>query len=222
MCATGKNRGAHYCSWQNHYMQAGSIHPALIRDCLANRRAAQRELYDRCLPYLSVIAKRYLRDGENLKDVLQDSFLQLFNKLDQFDASRASFKTWAARIVINNCLKRNSRAEKMPLEALVPETHTVATAPKILEQLDEEALIAWLQQMPTDLHAVFMLHVVDGFSHQEIAEMLSISPALSRKRLSRGRKWLAQQLAEPRSRQQLRRLSFVPLALTLYSFIEQL
>ena len=78
-------------------MKAGSIHPTLIKDCLANRRAAQRELYDRCLPYLSVIAKRYLRNGENLKDVLQDSFLQLFSNLSQFDASRASFKTWAGK-----------------------------------------------------------------------------------------------------------------------------
>lgn len=203
-------------------MKEGRIHPSLIKGCLANQRAAQRELYDRCLPYLSTIARRYLRSEASLKDILQDSFLQIFSKLHQFDPAKASFKTWSTRIVINNCLKRNGQAAKMPTEAFMPERDTRAISPAVLEQLEEAALAAWLRQMPTDLHTVFMLYVVDGFTHEEIAAMLSISTALSRQRLSRSRKWLAQQLEKPATRNQLRRLSFVPLALTLYTFVEQL
>jgi len=82
------------------------INQQLISACVANQRAAQRELYDRCLPYLGLIARRYLREEAEIKDVLQDSFIAIFQKLHQFDPSRASFKTWSTRVVINNCLKR--------------------------------------------------------------------------------------------------------------------
>lgn len=203
-------------------MKEGPIHPSLIKDCLANQRAAQRELYDHCLPYLSLIAKRYLRGEAGLKDILQDSFLQIFSKLHQYDSAKASFKTWSTRIVINNCLKRNERQVRLAEEVFSPEEHTSAIAPEALRKLNEQELLDWLRNMPRDLHTVFLLHVVDGFSHQEIASMLNISAASSRQRLSRARKWLARQLQEERGKDRIRRLSFVPLLLTIYVFVDQI
>ncbi|MEM6769744.1 MAG: sigma-70 family RNA polymerase sigma factor [Bacteroidota bacterium] len=203
-------------------MREGTIHTSLIKDCLANRRAAQRELYDRCLPYLSIIAKRYLREEDHLKDVLQDSFLQLFTKLHQFDANKASFKTWATRIVINNCLKRNARTQRLAEDVFCPQAHAPAMAPEALQKLDEEALLTWLRQMPTDLHTVFLLYVIDGFSHKEIATMINVAPDLSRQRLTRARKWLKARLEQEQSIDPRLRFSIAPLLLTLYTFIHQL
>lgn len=208
-------------------MSAGTIGPELLAECLANRRMAQRTLYDRSLPYLSGIARRYLRNEEELKDVLQDSYLQLFQKLKQYDAGKAAFLTWAGRIVINNCLKRNQKNTRLATEELCSETHARPFAPEALAKLNEEELRRWLRRMPEELHAVFLLHVVDGFSHKEIAGMLTIDVALSRQRLSRARKWLARELQTSSNQKGKvlpfpRQLLVVPLLITVYTFIHQI
>jgi len=167
------------------------IDPKLIADCIANQRAAQRQLYDRCLPYLSLIARRYLRKEAEVKDVLQDSFIAIFQKLHQFDAGRASFKTWATRIVINNCLKRNDKQAGSVTVELHPDVHAPALDPEVLTTFNNKELTDWLRQMPQQYYEVFNLNIVEGFSHAEIAELLGIDAALSRQRLSRARKWLA-------------------------------
>lgn len=208
-------------------MPAGTIGPELLAECLANQRAAQRKLYDRSLPYLSGIARRYLRDEGELKDVLQDSYLQLFQKLKQYDAGKAAFLTWAGRIVINNCLKRNQKNRRLVTEELCAETHARPFAPEALAKLNEEEIRRWLRRMPEDLHTVFLLHVVDGFSHKEIAGTLTIDAVLSRQRLSRARKWLAKELRvdvkqEGKVLPFPRRLLVAPLLLTVYTFIHQI
>lgn len=207
-------------------MPAGTIGPELLAQCLANQRVAQRKLYDRSLSYLSGIARRYLRNEEELKDVLQDSYLQLFQKLSQYDAAKAAFLTWAGRIVINNCLKRNQKSARRATEELCVETHARPFAPEALAKLNEEELRRWLRRMPEDLHAVFLLHVVDGFSHKEIAGMLTIDATLSRQRLSRARKWLAKELQVDVKQEgkvlPFRRLLEAPLLLAVYTFIHQI
>lgn len=204
------------------------IDQKLISACIANERPAQREFYDRCLPYLGLVARRYLNDEAETKDVLQDSFVQLFQKLHQFDASRASFKTWATRVVINNCLKRNAKNQRIPTEELSPEAHAPAIVPEVLAAFNNKELTDWLKSMPPEFYEVFNLSVVEGYSHSEIANLLGIDSALSRQRLSRARKWLAQACQSDAS-SPLRaefvnrnRLKIVPLALTVLAFIENL
>lgn len=207
-------------------MSAGNIGPDLLAECLANRRTAQRALYDRSLPALSTLARRYLRNDSDLKDVLQDSYLQIFQKLGQYDAAKASFLTWASRVVINNCLKRNAKQQQQATDELCTENHAPALDPEVLAKIGEAELRTWLKRMPAELHTVFLLHVVDGFPHKDIAGMLSIEPALSRQRLSRARKWLARELnVEPGKTSRVfplpRRLNVAPLIITVFAFINQ-
>jgi RNA polymerase sigma-70 factor (ECF subfamily) len=209
-------------------MKEGTISPELIASCLANKRVAQRELYDRCLPYLGLVARRYLNDEAEIKDVLQDSFVQLFRKLQQFDETRASFKTWSTRVVINNCLKRNAKNERLETVELSPEAHAHAIAPEVLTALDNKELTDWLKQMPAEYYEVFNLSVVEGYNHAEIANLLGIDAALSRQRLSRARKWLSKACQSDKSAPlraefvNRNRLKIVPLAITILAFIENL
>lgn len=203
------------------------IDPRLIVDCIANQRAAQRELYDRCLPYLGLIARRYLRDEAEIKDALQDSFIAIFQKLPQFDASKASFKTWATRVVINNCLKRNARNKKTTTVELLPDAHAPSLSPEVLTTLSDKELTDWLRQMPPEYYEVFNLNIIEGFSHAEIADLLGIEVALSRQRLSRARKWLAK-ACHTDANSPLRaeytyrkRLQLAPLVLSVLAFIDQ-
>lgn len=204
------------------------IDQQLISACIDNQRSAQRELYDRCLPYFGLVARRYLQEEAATKDVLQDSFIQLFQKLHQFDTTRASFKTWATRLVINNCLKCNAKNQRLATEELNTETHAPTISPEVLTAFDNKELNDWLKTMPGEFYEVFNLSVVEGYSHTEIAKLLGIDAALSRQRLSRARKWLTKACATDEG-SPLRaefvnrnRLKIIPLALTILASIENL
>lgn len=162
-----------------------------IEGCLNNSRASQKELYDALLPYLNAICKRYLNNGSLRHDVLQESFLTIFNKIAQFNPERGALHSWSSRIVINNCLKQNSSGKKF-FEFQIGK-HEKAIEPIVASAMSEEDMLRFLKKMPEKYYEVFMLHVVDDFSHDEVAEMLGIKVELSRKRLGRAREWLQTQ-----------------------------
>ena len=170
------------------------VDAALLRACLANDRRAQRMLYDRTLPSLSFVVRRYLRNADNRGDVLQETYLRVFRHLADYDARRGSFLTWASRIAIHCCLARNTAAERRPTEAFRPALHDRPTPPTVVHELTDSALLAWLQTMPGELYLVFSLYAIDGYGHGEIAEQLGISRVASRQRLRRARTWLRAEL----------------------------
>lgn len=170
------------------------VDAALLRACLANDRRAQRVLYDRTLPSLGFVVRRYLRDPAERSDALQETYLRVFRHLADYDAGRGGFLTWAGRIAINCCLARNAAAERRPTEAFRPAVHDRPAPPTVVRELTDSALLAWLQTMPGELYLVFSLYAVDGYSHGEIAEQLGITRAASRQRLRRARTWLQAEL----------------------------
>ena len=166
----------------------------LISLCLGKNREAQKKLYRLLLPYLNVMCKRYLTNEIDLKDVLQDTFINIFKKLNQFDIQKASFKTWTTKIAINCCLKYNLKNNKHRTEELIINLHEPKVDPTFIDNLSNEELLTWLKRMPQPYFEVFNMFVIDGFSHNEIAELLKIEPSLSRKRLSRAREWIKKRL----------------------------
>ncbi len=166
------------------------IEEALIHSCKKNDSNAQRRLYTMLLPYLRAIVNRYLRDTSYEKDALQESFVKIFKTIEGYEEQKGAFKSWAARITINTCLNLNKRLIGQPTEALESAEYSQPTESKVQYEDRKGVLFKFLKDMPPDYSAVFNLFVIDGYDHQEIAEILSIEPALSRKRLSRARVWL--------------------------------
>jgi len=171
------------------------ISDALIKSCISNNRNAQKQLYELLLPYLRAVARRYLRDQSYIKDVLQESFVKVFREINQYDFEKATIKQWAAKITINTCFNYNKRVIGIPKEELVLEMHQTIIKPTV-EDWSREDLLHILKQMPEGYFEVFNLSVIDGYSHEEIAAMLNIKEALSRKRLSRARTWLKKTFIE--------------------------
>jgi len=172
------------------------INIELITLCISNNRNAQNRLYEILLPSLNVVCQRYLNDPSERSDVLQESFIHIFKNLQQFDVSKASFKTWASRITINNCLKNNTKRQKTATQDLVALTKEPKIDPTALKNLSNEELLLWMKKMPKIYYDVFNLYVVDGFSHQEISAILKIDIALSRQRLLRSKAWLKDKLPD--------------------------
>ncbi len=162
--------------------------------CREKKPEAQRILYDLLLPYLEMLSRRYLRDESFLKDVLQESFIRIFKSINQFDERKASFKTWASKIVINNCLKCNTQNGKVNTVEFVINLHDRMIDAKVLDDMTNEEILAFLKNMPSEYFEVFNLYIIDGFSHKEISKMLNISPSLSRQRLTRSRAWLKKRI----------------------------
>lgn len=166
------------------------IAEALIHSCKKNDAKAQKRLYMLLLPYLRAIVNRYLRDTSYEKDALQESFVKIFKTINSFDQKKGEMKSWAARITINTCLNLNKRLIGQPTEEL-KSVEFIQETGSYIQVVDEEGiLLKFLKVMPPDYSAVFNLFIIDGYDHQEIAEILSIEPALSRKRLSRARDWM--------------------------------
>ncbi len=166
------------------------IDSKIIDLCKASDRAAQKQLYHLLLPYLNAVCKRYLRNTSYSNDVLQETFINLFMNLDQYDSGKGKFKTWAVRIAVNCCLKNNSRNKNNSIQELIPHKHEPKINPRILDKYSNEDLMFFLKKMPEQYFQIFNLHIIDGFSHKEISETLDIDESLSRKRLSRGRAWI--------------------------------
>lgn len=171
-------------------MLKDKVNIQLITLCINGNRDSQFKLYNLMLPYLNPICKRYLTDQSNLRDVLQDTFINIFKNLHQFDAQKASIRTWAATITINNCLKYNSKTSKRSIEQLIVDIHSTSITPAAFESITVTEVLKYIKQMPPNLYEVFNLFVIDEFSHEEISTMLGIKPSLSRKRLSRAREWI--------------------------------
>ncbi len=165
------------------------IREGLIQECLNECSAAQKELYESSLPYLNGICGRYLNNKSHRQDVLQEGFILIFQNLNQFDGSKGKFHSWASRIVIHLCLKQNKKNRSWFFSELQEENAPELNA-EVVEKLSNEELVKFLKQMPPKYYEVFNLSVIDGYSHQEIAEILSIRESASRKRLSRARDWI--------------------------------
>lgn len=171
-----------------------NIHSDLIKSCANNDRKAQQQLYQLLLPYLHGVADRYLRDMSFIKDILQESFIKVFRNIDTYDAGKAPFQQWAARIVINTCLNFNRQARRVFPEELTVSRHEQPIDPIVVRGISDDYLLYLLRQLPEGYFEVFNLHVIDGYNHDEIAHLLGITETLSRKRLSRARNWLKNKL----------------------------
>ena len=168
----------------------GEINLDLILRCKEQNPKAQKELYQKLLPSMIAICRRYLWKKSDTQDVLQESFISLFKNLEQYDFNRASFKTWSSRITINTCLAYNKISTKNSSTELIINLHEPSIDPNSIDTMNDEEIIKYLEQMPFPYFQIFNLFFLDGFTHQEISEMLDIKIPLSRKRLARAKEWL--------------------------------
>ena len=156
----------------------------LIHQCKQQDRKAQGELYRLYSAKLFALCLKYSGSYQQAQDLLQDGFVKIFVKIDQFKGT-GSFEGWMTRIMINTALKRR---KKQGLYLSIHEDYPDEQP----ADLDEEALsldflIKIIQDLPEAYRLVFNLYVMEGHSHKEIAEMLQITEGTSKSNLARAR-----------------------------------
>lgn len=165
----------------------------MIRRCLKNDRIAQRYLYDRYAPLLMAVCRRYvgLADAE---DVMQDSFVRIFNYIGQY-RHEGSFEGWLRRVCVNTCIRHLEKAKKLKLDFRSEDLPEQPIAPDALSQLQTNELLGLIDKLPDGYKAVFNLSVIEGFSHKEISDMLGIEESSSRSQLTKARKYMQRSIA---------------------------
>lgn len=166
------------------YMQQQT---SLISDCLNNKRAAQKQLYNQFAEVMLGVCYRYTKSMADAEDVLQEGFTRVFKNLHQYRFD-GELGAWIRRIMVTtslNYLKRNAKYQNdLAFEKL--EMHPVTDEdPEI--KLNTKELASLIQQLPTGYQTIFNLHAVEGYSHVEIGEMLGITDGTSRSQYARAR-----------------------------------
>lgn len=153
-------------------------------------RKSQEKLYRQFYGFAMSVCVRYTKNREEAVEIVNDGFMKVFTKGDQFD-SKYPFKAWFRRIIVNTALDFYRSQQKYYYHENIEEAYEVSSQDSSpLSQLNHEELIELIQKLPTGYKMVFNLFVIDGFSHEEISNQLGISVGTSKSNLSRGREML--------------------------------
>ncbi|MEJ6546466.1 MAG: RNA polymerase sigma factor [Flavobacteriaceae bacterium] len=174
----------------------------LIEDCLAKKQQAQLELYLKYYKAMYNTALRIVKDQAWAEDIMQESFLSAFQKLDQF-SGLVTFGAWLKKIVINKSLvvyKKQKKETHTSIENLDYKMEVVLE----LEDSDKAALnkkkarliILAIESLNENYRLSLSLHLLEGLTHEEVSEVLGISNANCRTTFSRAKEQLRKKLEE--------------------------
>lgn len=164
-------------------------HVALVNDCRAGSRKAQFDLYKLYAHAMYNVALRIVNDDAEAEDVLQEAFLDAFNRMADF-RQETTFGLWLKQIVINRAINylRKRKAEFVPIEGV-----EVADEPSTDEeevQLKVEQVKAAMNELPDGYRVVLSLYLFEGYDHEEIAHILKITENTSRSQYMRAKRKL--------------------------------
>lgn len=156
----------------------------LINDCKKNDTKAQEQLYRLYSSKLFAVCLKYSRNHAEAEDNLQDGFIIIFNKINQY-TFKGSFEGWIKRIMINNVLQqyRNVSFLELVNQDIPDDVETEMDD----ENISLDYLLKIIQELPDRYRLVFNLYIIDGYPHKEIAEMLNITTGTSKSNLARAR-----------------------------------
>jgi RNA polymerase sigma-70 factor (ECF subfamily) len=158
----------------------------LIRLCLLGDQEGQRLLYKKYASAMARLCQRYIKDTDDVQDVIIEGFTKIFRRLGDFEyRGDQSLEIWVRKIMVNECLMTlRKRKTAMFVDQ---EDQTVEVAAIENTDLSSEEILALIRLLPDGYRTVFNLAVIEGYSHAEIAELLGISESASRSQLTHAR-----------------------------------
>ncbi|MFW5759735.1 MAG: RNA polymerase sigma factor [Cyclobacteriaceae bacterium] len=168
----------------------------LIKGCKENNRRSQQKLFLLIKDKMMGICLRYANEKAEAEDILQESFIKIFNKIDCLQEPE-KLESWARKIFINTAInhyhKPHNKYENKEIKENINEDHHYT---HIIENLDNHKLVDLVNQLPHGYRLVFNMYVIDGYTHQEIAEALNISINTSKSQLHAAKQTLKKKLGE--------------------------
>ncbi|MFV0417330.1 MAG: RNA polymerase sigma factor [Dysgonomonas sp.] len=169
----------------------------LLKDILSGNVIAMKEFYTTYSGYLTTVCSRYISDKDDIKDVLQESFIKIFKAIANFEYKGfGSLKAWSTRIVVNESLKFLKTREKLEII-----NKPVWDLPDMTEDEDPDfdeiptsVILGMIRSLPVGYRTVFNLYIFEKRSHKEIASILNITENTSASQLHRAKNLLVKQI----------------------------
>jgi RNA polymerase sigma-70 factor (ECF subfamily) len=168
--------------------------PLTIRRAISGDEAALRALWVEHAPRIDAVVRRLVGDPDQAADIAQEVWIQIFRALPSWRGD-SQFSTWAHRIAVNrtlNALRSVRRIAK--IETLI-EDDTVAVDDDLDRTFLAQSIDEAVQRLSPGARAVFVLHDVEGYTHEEIATELGITSGGSKSQLFKARAKLRRLLA---------------------------
>ncbi|MBN4070387.1 RNA polymerase sigma factor [Olleya sp. AH-315-F22] len=164
----------------------------LIKKAKHNHREAQRILYDLYATKMLSVCRYYIIDLQHAEDVMLNGFFKVFTKLKDFK-QEGSFEGWIRRIMIRESI--SFLRQKKQTEFSTDEVEVYDEVTNIIKtEMEVEEIQLLIDNLPEGYRKVFVMFAIEGYKHNEIAELLNISEGTSKSQLFKARKLLQQQL----------------------------
>lgn len=164
----------------------------LIEKAMRNHRGAQKHLYEKHAPKMLSVCRQYIKDLQFAEDVMLKGFFKVFNNLSSFK-NEGSFEGWIRKIMVREAISFLRKQDKLKFSEDMS-TESQNSIDPIESDLHVTHIQSMIDQLPEGYKAVFILYAVEGYKHQEIAELLKISQGTSKSQLFKARKMLQEQL----------------------------
>jgi RNA polymerase sigma-70 factor (ECF subfamily) len=162
----------------------------LIEGCKKGKSAYQEQLYKHCFAPMIKVCLRYTRNMDEAAGFYNTAMFKVFTNINQY-RNDGEFLGWVRRIVVNTCitvLKQNLKFQYKELTG--SQELSQVSQPEIYQQLTSSEILEAVQSLPENMKLVFNLFVLDGYTHEKIAELLGISKGTSKWYLHEARKIL--------------------------------
>ena len=162
----------------------------LVKGCAGGDRRSQEILYKRYFSFAMSVCIRYTRDENEAMEIVNDSYMKALEGLSDYDTSRP-FKPWYGKVLVNTAidnyrknLKHNSYLSINTI------TETEEREPEIEAELSVNDILTLYRHLPENYKVTFNLFEIEGYSHEEIGQMLGVTASTSRSTLARAKKML--------------------------------
>src|ERR1700761_546682 len=167
----------------------------LIGGCIKQERASQKMLYKAFYGFSMGICLRYANNRDEAAEVMNQGFYKVFTRIETYDTTRP-FKAWLGKIMMNVSIDYYRANLKMAYNEDLDKAEGMTDGELPDRKLNYDDLLAMIQKLPNAYRTVFNLFAVDGYSHEEIGEMLGISSGTSKSNLHKARQKLKQMILE--------------------------
>ncbi|WP_235891181.1 RNA polymerase sigma factor [Sphingobacterium lumbrici] len=170
-----------------------SLKKALEECVVSDTERSKSFIYKKFYGYLMAVALRYIQEDMEAEDIVNESFVKVFRKLNAFsfheeeEILEKTFKSWIARITVNTSIDK-LRAKK-EIESIddVSDKELVHHAVMVSTKLEEQDILKLLYELPEIQRSIFNLYEIEGYSHEEIGKLLDVPESTSRTYLTRAK-----------------------------------
>ena len=163
---------------------------AILKGCLQNDPAAQRELYNRYSPKMLSVCYRFAHNREDAEDMLQEGFIKIFSQMHTF-GNRGAFEGWIRRIIVHTCiniLKKNKKFNESV--DIIHATGAMVREESVPSIVQAKQIVECIRMLPIGYRTVLNLYALEGYSHREIGQMQDIEESTSRSQYTRAKAML--------------------------------